>query len=164
MTHDEPAMAGRPAQLRFSVDHWAAFWASPHPELAGRIVTPDVVGYWPGDAEPIHGVTQYKRRIASVLAQVPDLRLEVAEHARNGDILFIRWIARGSGPDGPFDLSGVDRVRLRDGLVTEHRIYYDPALFDQAIHGASSGTAKPRSTGTADASANSRRQSITRTN
>jgi SnoaL-like polyketide cyclase len=116
MTHDEPAMSGRPAQLRFSVDHWAAFWASPHPELAGRIVTPDVVGYWPGDAEPIHGVTQYKRRIASVLAQVPDLRLEVAEHARNGDILFIRWIARGSGPDGPFDLSGVDRGYRRERM------------------------------------------------
>jgi SnoaL-like polyketide cyclase len=121
------------AQLRFSVDHWAALWASPHPELAGRVVTPDVVAYWPGDAEPARGVTQYKRRIAHVLERVPDLRLEVAEHARNGDVLFIRWIARGTGAHGPFELSGVDRVVLRDGLVKEVRIYCDcdPALLQQ---------------------------------
>jgi SnoaL-like polyketide cyclase len=128
----EPFRPGRPSQLRFSVDHWAAFWANPHPELAGRILTPDVVGHWPGDAAPVRGVTQYKLRIARMLDQVPDLRLDVAEHARNDDVLFIRWVARGTGPDGPLEFSGVDRIRLRDGLVKENRIYYDPALLEQA--------------------------------
>lgn len=131
MTQHEPAPTGR-AQLRFSVEHWAALWARPHPALAGRVVTPDVVGYWPGDAGPVRGVTQYKQRIARVLEQVPDLRLEVAEHARNGEVLFIRWIGRGTGARGPLEFSGVDRIWLRDGLVKEHRIYYDPALLKQA--------------------------------
>jgi len=136
MTHKESTPTGGRAQLRFSVDHWAAFWASPHPQLAGRVVTPDVVGYWPGDAEPVRGVTQYKQRIARVLDQVPDLRLEVAEHATNGEVLFIRWIARGTGSGGPFEFTGVDRIRLRDGLVKENRIFYDPTLLEQALSGA----------------------------
>lgn len=55
-----------PAQLRFSVEHWAAFWANPHPELVARIGTADVVGYWPGEAEPVRGTMQYQRRIARV--------------------------------------------------------------------------------------------------
>jgi hypothetical protein len=114
-------------RLRFSVEHWAAFWANPHPDLAGRIVTPDVVGYCPGDTEPVRGVTRYQQRIARLLTRVPDLRLEVAEHATNENFLFVRWIARGTGPDGAFTFSGVDRIQLRDGLVKEIRTYYDPA-------------------------------------
>ena len=131
----QDASAGRPTQLRFSVDHWAALWASPHPELAARVVTPDVVGHWPGDPEPVQGVTRYKQRLVGLLDQVPDLRFEVAEHASNGEVLFVGWVARGTGADGPFELHGVDRIRLRDGLVKEHRVYYDPALLDQAVKG-----------------------------
>jgi len=71
-----------------------------------------------------------------MLDRVPDLRLDVAEHARNGDVLFIRWIARGIGAGGPLEFSGIDRIRLRDGLVKEHRIYYDPALLEQAAEAA----------------------------
>jgi hypothetical protein len=129
----------RPAKLRFSVDHWAAFWANPHPDLAAHVVTPDVIGHWPGDAEPVRGVTEYKRRIARILTRVPDLRLTVAEHASNGEFLFIRWIARGTGGGRPFELSGVDRLRLRDGLVRENWVYYDPVRFESLVQGASPG-------------------------
>jgi hypothetical protein len=126
-------------RLRFSVEHWAVFWANPHPDLAGRVVTPDVVGHWPGDAEPVRGVTAYKRRIARILARVPDLRLTVAEHASNGEFLFIRWIARGTGGGRPFELSGVDRLRLRDGLVRENWVYYDPVRFESLADGGDRG-------------------------
>jgi ketosteroid isomerase-like protein len=129
--------------LNFSIEHWAAFWANPHPELAGRLVTPDVVVHWPGDPEPVRGVTRYKQRLADVLAAVPDLRLEVAEHATHGDLLFVRWVARGTATTGPFELDGVDRVHLRDGLVREIRIYYDPT----AIGRPGSTAARTPSTG-----------------
>jgi ketosteroid isomerase-like protein len=118
--------------LRFTVEHWAALWARPHPELAARVVTPDVVGYCPGDddTDPVRGVTQYKRRIARLVDRFPTLRLEVAEHASNGDFLFVRWIARTSSPAGPPVFSGVDRIQLRDGLVKEIRTYFDPRQLD----------------------------------
>jgi hypothetical protein len=117
-------MIRRPsARFRFTVDHWAALWANPHPQLAGRVVTPDVVVHWPGDAEPVRGVTAYKRRIAEMLDRTPDLRLTVTEHAGNGDFLFVRWTV-----DRSAQLSGIDRLHLRDGLVKEIRIYCDPRL------------------------------------
>ena len=65
----------------------------------------DVVGDWPGDPEPVRGFAAYKARIAQLLDAVPDLTLEVAEHATNGNLIFIRWIARGTGAEGPFELT-----------------------------------------------------------
>ncbi|WP_211097211.1 nuclear transport factor 2 family protein [Herbaspirillum sp. ST 5-3] len=111
----------------WSVDSFAAFWAKPNPALVPRALAPDVVGYWPG-SEPVRGVDAYTQRIAELIAMVPDFRLEVAEHAANGDCVFIRWIARGSFDDAPFEFTGVDRVRVRDGLVAENRIFCDHPL------------------------------------
>ena len=37
--------------------------------------------------------------------------MDVAEHARNGDYVFIRWVLHATGRHGPFELSGIDRVR-----------------------------------------------------
>lgn len=135
-TYHEPG-GGEPApRLRFSVEHWAAFWACPHPALAGRIVTPDVVAYWPGDAEPVRGVTRYRQRIAELLERVPDLQLRMAEHATNGNIVFVRWIARGTGAAGRFELHGFDGIRLRDGLIRENWICYNPVRFEALVSGA----------------------------
>jgi hypothetical protein len=116
------------APFRFTVDHWAVLWANPHPQLAGRVVTPDVVVHWPGDTEPVRGVTAYKRRIAEMLDRNPGLRFTVTEHAGNGDFLFVRWIGHGMGVGGSDQTGGVDRLHLRDGLVKEIRVYCDPGL------------------------------------
>ena len=45
--------------------------------------------------------------------------------AAAGDVTFIRWSASGTGPQGRFEFSGVDRVRTRNGHVCENRIYCD---------------------------------------
>jgi hypothetical protein len=51
------------------------------------------------------------------------------EHATNGEFVFLRWNGRGTGPDGAFQAIGVDRVRLRDGLVAENLILSDHPIF-----------------------------------
>jgi hypothetical protein len=119
------------AQAGWSVEHFAQFWAAPDPDLVKHAVTEDVVGDWPGDPEPVRGVDAYTERIRQVVDRVPDLHLEVAEHAANGEFVFVRWIARGTGTRGPFEFSGIDRIRLRDGLVAENVIRFDPRLFEE---------------------------------
>jgi ketosteroid isomerase-like protein len=116
---------------RFTVEVFEAFWARPDADLVTPdLFTPDVCAYWPGDPEPVRGFEAYRDRIADVLAAVPDLRLEVAESVSDGDVVFIRWIARGSDFEGRPELSGVDRILLEDGKVKENRIYFDPTVFD----------------------------------
>ena len=91
--------------------------------------TPDVEAVWPRIPGRLRGRCEYARRIVDLLALVPDLRLELGEHAAGGEFVFLRWSARGTGPDGPFEGIGTDRLRLRDGLVAESLIMSDLAVF-----------------------------------
>src|SRR4051812_37038659 len=120
-------------QQGFSVETFARFWADPDPALVPAAVTTDVVGYWPGAAEPARGPAEYTRRIAEVLDLLPDLHLEVAEHAENGPFVFVRWIARATGRDGEIEFSGIDRIRLRDGLVAENVIVFDTGRLTELV-------------------------------
>jgi predicted SnoaL-like aldol condensation-catalyzing enzyme len=127
-TATEPA-----ARPRFTVAHWSAFWAKPDASLAARVAIPEVVGDWPGDPAPVRGKDAYRDRIAQVLERVPDLHLEVAESAEDGDVIFIHWVAHGTGANGPFQMDGIDRILLEDGLVKENVIRYDAATFDALV-------------------------------
>ncbi len=117
----------------WSVDGWVGFWGAPNPEVALKrvptVVTPDVEAVWPRVPGRLRGSGEYAQRIVDLLAVVPDLRLELGEHAANGGFVFLRWTARGTGPDGPFEGIGTDRFRLRDGLVAESLIMSDLGIF-----------------------------------
>src|SRR5439155_26345912 len=69
------------------------------------------------------------------LQLLPDLRLEVAEYATNGEFHFIRWIGRATGAKGPVELSGIDRIRVQDGLFTENFVVFDTARFAALVGG-----------------------------
>jgi hypothetical protein len=44
---------------RFSAELFAAFWAAPDMSRGMDILAEDIVGYWPGDTEPVRGFTAY---------------------------------------------------------------------------------------------------------
>jgi ketosteroid isomerase-like protein len=120
----------------FTTDTFAAFWAKPdltNPAAASPIAE-DVVGYWPGEEEPVRGRDAYVGALRKLLARVPDLTLSVAESAQDGENLFIRWVARATGADGkPIEHTGVDRIKVRDGKVVENRIFFDRAQFERKL-------------------------------
>ena len=123
--------APRTPQHGWSVDAFKRFWADPDPALVRpSIFAPDVVGDWPGDGEPVRGIEDYIQRLADFVALLPDMRLEVAEYAVNGPHTFIRWVLRATGAHGPFELTGMDCVAQRDGLITENVIRFDSAQFE----------------------------------
>lgn len=65
-----------------------------------------------------------------MLTFIPDLRAELKEYAVNGDVMFIRWVARGAGPDGGrFEALGADRLLAPNGYVTENLILSDHPIF-----------------------------------
>jgi hypothetical protein len=110
----------------WSVEAFERFWANPDPARAKVALTDDVVGYWAGRPEPVHGKEAYTSCIAALVEALPGLYVTVAEHASSGEFTFIRWIMHA---DGPFELSGIDRVRTRGGLVVENRVVFDTAEF-----------------------------------
>ncbi|GAA3991732.1 hypothetical protein GCM10022247_08330 [Allokutzneria multivorans] len=117
----------------FTVDFWADFWKDPFAAPSGdSVLSDDIVGYWPGDPEPVRGLPAYLARIARLLTEVPTLRLELLSHASTGDAIFLHYLARGTGVDGPFEFQGMDRVVVRDGLVVENLVRYDETALRRA--------------------------------
>jgi len=113
----------------FSAELWAAFWAAPSMSRGMDILADDIVGYWPGDPEPVRGVEPYTKKIADLLAAAPDLQLELVDSATEGEqLVFLHYVGHGTGPDGPFEIRGLDRVRTRDGMVVENVIRYEPVV------------------------------------
>src|SRR5262249_38116904 len=89
---------------------------------------PDIAGYWPQNTRPVRGPHEYAKRIVDLLDFIPDFRAEPIEHAANGDVMFVRWIARGIGPKGSFEPIGVDRIIAPNGYVAENLIISVPDL------------------------------------
>jgi hypothetical protein len=135
MTDIETTPAGTRADSsapKFSAELFAAFWAAPDLSRGLDILAEDIVGYWPGDAEPVRGIEAYTAKLAEILDAAPDLKLEVVDSATvpgtaaGEQLVFLHYIGRGTGPAGPFQIRGLDRVRTHDGMVVENVIRYDP--------------------------------------
>jgi hypothetical protein len=117
-------------QPGWSVDMFAQFWANPDPALVPAVLTADVVGHWPGRDEPVRGRAEYTRCIAAIVEALPGMHMEVAEHARHGDYIFVRWILYATGKHGTFEMTGMDRIKVRGGQVAENMIVFDTAAFE----------------------------------
>jgi ketosteroid isomerase-like protein len=122
---------------KFSAEVFAAFWAAPDMSRGMDILADDIVGYWPDDPEPVRGFQAYTQKIADLLTAAPDLTLEVVDSAtvpgaaEDEELVFLHYIGHGTGPDGPFEIRGIDRVRTRNGMVVENVIRYEPLILTQ---------------------------------
>lgn len=126
------------AAPKFSAELFAAFWAAPDLSQGLDILADDIVGYWPGDSGPVRGLEAYTAKIAEILDAAPDLQLQVVDSATvdgaapGEQLIFLHYIGHGTGPAGPFQIRGLDRVRTRDGMVVENVIRYDPLFVTES--------------------------------
>ena len=122
-----------PLRGPYRIEDWGNTWRNPSKaRVLARvpaIALPGIAGYWPQTTRPVRGPQEYAKRIIDLLDFIPDFRAEPIEHATNGDIMFVRWIARGTGPKGPFEAVGVDRIIAPNGYVSENLIVSDHAIF-----------------------------------
>jgi hypothetical protein len=122
---------------KFSAELFAAFWAAPDLSHGLDILDDEIVGYWPGDPQPVRGIAAYTAKIAEILDAAPDLKLEVVDSAtvpgtaEGEQLVFLHYTGRGTGPSGAFQIRGLDRVRTRGGMVVENVIRYDPPFLDE---------------------------------
>jgi predicted ester cyclase/ketosteroid isomerase-like protein len=134
------ATAEREAQLKkmfaagWTTELFAEFWKAPDLKYIPSIITDDVVGFWPGE-RVVRGRDEYMRALEELLALLPDIRLEVKEHtmSADGEFGFTRWVMHATGANGAFELDGMDRTRVRDGLVCENYVFFDPAQFQRYV-------------------------------
>jgi hypothetical protein len=51
----------------------------------------------------------------------------------DGEFGFSRWVMRATGANGSFELVGMDRTRVRDGLVCENYVLFDSRQFEELV-------------------------------
>jgi len=75
----------------------------------------------------VGGSSQVLENWSSVFAGVPDFNSELVASAVDGDTEWGEWSWSGHHVDGsPFAMRGVTIFVVRDGLVTEGRLYMEP--------------------------------------
>src|SRR6202012_5109696 len=122
-TMTDPRSATATTTPRFSSELFAAFWAAPDMSRGMDILAEDIVGYWPGDTEPVRGFDAYTQKIADLLAVAPDLRLELVDRATAAgavdgeELFFLHYVGHATGPNGPIEIRGLDRVRTPGRVV-----------------------------------------------
>lgn len=135
-----------PFPADWTTERFAQFWAAPDPDLkyVRWIITDDVVGYWPG-GRTVRGAAEYVQALEELLALVPDMYLEVPEHtmSADGQFGFSRWVMHATGANGPFELAGMDRTRLRGGRVCENYVFFDLIQFQALVSGEAAPTTTP---------------------
>jgi ketosteroid isomerase-like protein len=83
--------------------------------------------------QPLHpsrgfgGSSQVRENWSSVFEGVPDFNSQLVASAVDGDTEWGEWSWKGHYADGsPFAMRGVTIFVMRDGLVTEGRLYMEP--------------------------------------
>lgn len=120
-------------RAKFSAQVFAAFWAAPVVGAGTHVLADDIVGYWPGEPEPVRGFDAYTAKIAELLRTYPDLRLKLIDSATvpgsadDEELIFLHYVGTATAAGEPFRFRGLDRVRTRDGIVVENVIRYDPS-------------------------------------
>ena len=77
------------------IERYVYVWNTGNLHLIDEICTPDVVIYYPGRPDGIHGREAVKHLIGSIRTIIPDLELRVDEEFTAGDRVVLRWSSDG---------------------------------------------------------------------
>ncbi|MFI5841939.1 nuclear transport factor 2 family protein [Catenuloplanes sp. NPDC051500] len=115
------------------VDRWAAFWDAPDPARVDDLAAPGIELTYPGLPEPVRGIEAWRARVTSIVDRFPDVRLTVTAHATAGDLCFVSWRGTATAAGHPLTWEGIDRMRLKNGLVTDSLVAFDTAGLRPAV-------------------------------
>ncbi|AFM15462.1 SnoaL-like polyketide cyclase [Mycolicibacterium chubuense NBB4] len=87
--------------------------------VVDELVSEDFVGHWPN--RDVHGPAELQTIIDSTRGRLRELAfvIDVGPFI-DGDLVAARWIATGSGKDGPARFTGNDILRVIDNKVVEY--------------------------------------------
>lgn len=90
-----------------------------------RLYHPDVRFRDP--LQETRGLPAFRKAMVGFVRLARGLRVEVEDGARGGDTIFLRWTMRFRPGRAPASIAieGVSHLRLRDGLIVDHRDYWD---------------------------------------
>ena len=112
-----------PAMQAF-VTAYEQAWASREPAAMGEMWHSDGVLHHPALGRPITGdLVPYNNDFTK--NAIPDFSWTLSRWASAGDVAFLEWRCQGRFGDEVMEWRGVDVMVVRDGRITEERMYMD---------------------------------------
>ncbi|MFC8664382.1 nuclear transport factor 2 family protein [Streptomyces sp. NPDC057199] len=120
-----------------NIPAWVALWAED-----GILEFPFAPQGWPGRLEGKEAIAAYMRRYPDHidLHDIPDLRIH---QTTESDVIVVemRAVGRLVETEGPFDMTYIAVVTVRDGLISSYRDYWNPlAVQEPGVDFTASGT------------------------
>ncbi len=94
------------------MQHYMEVWPTFNAERLGEAVDPEATIHHSGMANPIRG-SEEPDYVRAIKALMPDIKLEVAHWAANGDVVFIEYEMSGTLAGQPLSWTGIGRFKLR---------------------------------------------------
>ena len=115
------------AEVQEFVTRFAQAWASRDGAAFLALWHPDGVLHSPLYDRPVKGAEL--GRVNDLVRQAaPDNIWQLLDWTARGDVVIVEWQNTRSAGGQRFDVSGVDKFRLKDGKIAEERVYMDTAL------------------------------------
>jgi hypothetical protein len=94
------------------MQHYMEVWPSFDADRLDEAIDPEATIHHSGMERPIRGAAEpdYVRAIRSLM---PDISLEVANWAANGDVVFVEYEVSGTLAGRPLNWTGIGRFKLR---------------------------------------------------
>lgn len=106
-------------------------WTAGGLSVVDELAAPDIVVFYTGMPEPIHGAEGFKQLLSGQwYAGLPDSQRTEHELIAESDSVAVRWTCRGThegdlfgvpATGKPVSLSGISMYRISDGKVVEER-------------------------------------------
>jgi steroid delta-isomerase-like uncharacterized protein len=103
-------------------------------DIADDLIHGDAIGYDPALPEPVRGPDGLKESARGYRAAFPDLKITVDQIVGEGDLVAVRWTARGTHQGDLFGISptakqatvtGITIDRYKDGKIVESWTNWD---------------------------------------
>ena len=119
-----PPSAEQLRNARAVVSRFAEHWSHPVADGLRDLMHRDTRNLIPPMTVPAdrEGVVEHFRQ---VLAQLPDLKVEVLQWAPTGDAVLIEWRASASVGGETLEWQGVDRFNIRGDRMYQGQVFWD---------------------------------------
>lgn len=122
-----PAPDADPAAVAAS---YLASFSSGDPEAIAAHVSADFVNeHTSALGDPCRTRAVYAERLAGFLDRFADLSYEPEEILTDGDRVAVAYVMRARCEGRPFEIRGVFRMRITEGLITHRTDYFDSLSF-----------------------------------
>jgi len=94
------------------MQHYMEVWPSFDADRLDEAIDPEATIHHSGMERPIRG-TEEADYVRAIKALMPDIRLEVANWAARGDVVFVEYEMSGTLAGHPLHWTGIGRFKLR---------------------------------------------------